>query len=316
MNREGKNITIALLLICILTMAVGYSILQQRLNVEGTANVSSVWDIQVIGIREFGLVGLAEPANVDYTPTSATFNTNLNAPEDYAFYEIVVENKGSLTATSSLGEGIYTKSVPDGYGYGVIFVKDEPMEEFESLKQMQIESEKVGMANLQGSITLAPGEKAYYYAVIHLFNVNKLPTESASFSIDFSFTQAVNFPMSKTLDVNLMGTLPKGITIDPTATLTNSSDYTSQQLTIKLNRDTSVNTNIYSGCQAKISYMLTDGTEDTVTDMTPLISAWWTEQELDIFTDPTKTEQIINFNLEISPNIDKVKNLTIINGCL
>lgn len=316
-GNTGKDVTIGIMLVAILTMAIGYAILQQRLNIEGTANVSSVWDVQVTGIKEFGLLGLAETDNVDYTPTSATFSTNLNAPNDYAFYEIVVENKGSLIATSSLAEGTNTYSFPDGMGVGVLFVKKEPIEKFESLEQMQIESEKTTISNQKHSITLAPGEKAYYYATAYLENVSKLPTESGSFTFDFSFTQAINFPMSKTLDVNLRGTLPDGITVDPIATLTNSSDYTSQQLTIVLKRDTSVNTNVYSGCNAKISYMLTDGTEDTNTEtMSPIVSAWWTQEELDIFTDSTMTEQIYNFNLNISPDLEKVKTLMIYNGCL
>ena len=96
MSRSYKNTTIAILLACILTMSIGYAVLQQRLSISGTSKITSDFNIQVVGISEFHTEQLASTANVNFTPTSATYSTNLQAPEDRAIYEIVIENKGTL----------------------------------------------------------------------------------------------------------------------------------------------------------------------------------------------------------------------------
>lgn len=311
-GNTGKDVTIGIMLVAILTMAIGYAILQQRLNVEGTANVSSVWDIQVTGIREIGIEGLAETANLDYTPTTATFSTNLQAPGDYAYYEIEVQNKGTLTAYSSLDASTVNADWGGLIDIMILGGSKEPIP-YENYSQFMGQMEKLIMTDATLSTTLVKDEKAYYYALVQFHeSSDELPKQKEiSHTINFIYEQAINFPMSKTIEVELSGEWPDGITVDPTATITNSSDYTSQQLTIKINRDTSVNTNVYSGCKAKISYILTNEK-----GYAGIMSMWWSQEEIEIFTNPSKTEQTYNFNLDISPNINNISKVELANNCL
>jgi len=98
--RMNKKLIVSLVLcIGVLFMAVGYSFLMTELKINGSASISSTWDIRVTGITEISREGSAynieEPR---YTVSTAKFNVALVNPGDSISFKVTIENKGSLTA--------------------------------------------------------------------------------------------------------------------------------------------------------------------------------------------------------------------------
>ena len=102
MEKNFKNTMIAVLLVCILIMAVGYAALQQRLNISGTSNITSVWDVQITNIVSHPSGGASDAVAPSFTPITATFSSNLVNPNDSITYDVTIENKGTLDAELKL----------------------------------------------------------------------------------------------------------------------------------------------------------------------------------------------------------------------
>ena len=99
MDTKAKNIIIGALLAAVAIMAVGYAALAQTLKINGTASITSTWNVAITGITEGTPTGSATNAeDVSYDGTSATFNVNLVKPGDKMVYEITVKNSGTLNA--------------------------------------------------------------------------------------------------------------------------------------------------------------------------------------------------------------------------
>ena len=99
MDNKGRNIIIGTLLAAILIMAVGYALLSQSLTINGTANITSNWDVKITNITEGTPTGSATNVSpASFKGTSATFNVNLVKPGDKMVYEITVSNLGTLNA--------------------------------------------------------------------------------------------------------------------------------------------------------------------------------------------------------------------------
>lgn len=99
MDNKGRNIIIGTLLAAILIMAVGYALLSQSLTINGTANITSNWDVKITNITEGTPTGSATNVSpATFTGTSATFNVNLVKPGDKMVYQITVSNEGTLNA--------------------------------------------------------------------------------------------------------------------------------------------------------------------------------------------------------------------------
>lgn len=97
--KDKKKLLIGTLLILICIMAVGYALLAQRLQIEGTIAVESTWKVEITNITEkTKTIGASSKTNPSYTATTATFNSGLTSPGDYIIYEIEVTNKGTLDA--------------------------------------------------------------------------------------------------------------------------------------------------------------------------------------------------------------------------
>ena len=191
MDRNYKNTFCGILILAILLMAVGYSILSTRLNVEGTSKITSDFNIQVISINEIMTDGLAETTIVDYAATSASYSTNLQAPGDIAVYEITVENKGNQYGyvNPKRYRMWYDAYVDYDIMLGVVAASRNKIsfsdyDDFSS----KIFNEEIGEENFTGEFLLAPGEKIYYYAV-SMFDIDatSLP-ENKSFSNNINFT--------------------------------------------------------------------------------------------------------------------------------
>lgn len=107
MNNK-KNIVIGALIGVIMLMGIGYAALAQVLNINGKANISGSWDVEITGITAGTMTGAASVGNPTFDATSATFETNLEYPGATATYVVTIENKGTIDAKLSSISGLDT----------------------------------------------------------------------------------------------------------------------------------------------------------------------------------------------------------------
>lgn len=103
--KNKKNVFIAALLVAIVAMSVGYAALAQVISINGTANISANWDVEITSINETAATG-ATTQSINSDATSATFNVDLAYPGATATYEINIENKGTINAVLDSISGI------------------------------------------------------------------------------------------------------------------------------------------------------------------------------------------------------------------
>ena len=98
-ERKRRKIVIGMLCSVLLLMAVGYAAFAANLNIKGSTNISTSWDVRITNITSKNIVGTAsnleEPS---YTNLTATFNTGLVSPGDSIEYDITVKNNGDIDA--------------------------------------------------------------------------------------------------------------------------------------------------------------------------------------------------------------------------
>ena len=96
---KKNNIVITFLIAIVCIMAISYAAFSTTLNINGTANIDSNWDIKITDVITKNIVGDAtkafEPVVSD---TSATFKTNLVSPDDSMTYTVTVTNNGTVDA--------------------------------------------------------------------------------------------------------------------------------------------------------------------------------------------------------------------------
>jgi len=98
-ERRKRNIVIGALCGVLLLMVVGYAAFSSILNIKGTTNISSNWDIRITNVESKNIVGSASNAeDPTWDHLTATFKTNLEVPGDSIEYDVTVENKGTLNA--------------------------------------------------------------------------------------------------------------------------------------------------------------------------------------------------------------------------
>jgi len=98
-EKRKRNIVIGALCGVLLLMVVGYAAFSSILNIKGTTNISSNWDIRITNVESKNVVGSASNAeDPEWDNLTATFKTNLEVPGDSIEYDVTVENKGTLNA--------------------------------------------------------------------------------------------------------------------------------------------------------------------------------------------------------------------------
>jgi len=99
-HKKKRNIIIGVLCGVLLLMVVGYAAFSSVLNIKGTSNVSSNWNIKITSITSKTLSGNAtnvkEPEGVG--TLTASFETNLESPGDSIEYTITISNSGDINA--------------------------------------------------------------------------------------------------------------------------------------------------------------------------------------------------------------------------
>lgn len=124
-KKEKKSVLIGVLLVAMVMMSVGYAALASNLNINGTAAISSNWDVKFTAISEGTPVGTAtNKTAATYSSTTATFDVQLVSPGDSMTYEIEVTNAGSLDAVLDSIVGLPTYTEGDAIKYTVTGVTE------------------------------------------------------------------------------------------------------------------------------------------------------------------------------------------------
>lgn len=98
---RNKNILIGALIAVVLIMGVGYAAFAQQLTINGSANITSSWNVHIQSITPGTPNGTAENVSATVDPvdnTKATFSTNLVSPGDSLTYTVTVVNAGTIDA--------------------------------------------------------------------------------------------------------------------------------------------------------------------------------------------------------------------------
>lgn len=94
-----KTIIITLLLGLSVLMVIGYAAFNTTLNINGTAAITSTWDVEITNVTVKEVNGSAIPSGTPvYNKTAANFRAELISPSDSVVYEVTVSNLGSLDA--------------------------------------------------------------------------------------------------------------------------------------------------------------------------------------------------------------------------
>ena len=112
-DRKKRNIIIGALCSLLVFMGIGYAVLSQTLNINGTANMQGNWSVKITNMKllEANKTGRAENVSNTFTDTTASFEANLWMPGDSIEYEVTVENQGNIDAV--LKDIIQTKTNKD-----------------------------------------------------------------------------------------------------------------------------------------------------------------------------------------------------------
>ena len=104
--RKRKNIIIAILMVMVVGMTIGYSALSSYLTINGTSSITSDFKVVFTNIEE-GTMNSATTVKKEITaPTTATFQVDLKKPGSRAEYNVTVQNQGKLNAYLESIEGI------------------------------------------------------------------------------------------------------------------------------------------------------------------------------------------------------------------
>ena len=101
MNKRRKNNYIILGLCAVLVlMGIGYAAFSSKLNITGTSNITSNWDVRITNIESElnGATDLEAPIYDNTNGLYASFHTGLSKPGDYALYTVTIENRGDIDA--------------------------------------------------------------------------------------------------------------------------------------------------------------------------------------------------------------------------
>ena len=104
-SRKRKNIILAILMVILVGMTIGYSALSQYLTINGTSNITSDFKVVFTSIEE-GTMNSATTIQKSFEATSATFQVKLDKPGSNAEYIVTVQNQGKLDAYLESIEGI------------------------------------------------------------------------------------------------------------------------------------------------------------------------------------------------------------------
>ena len=100
MQRRKNNYIILGLCMVLVLMGIGYAAFSSQLNITGTSNITSNWDVRITNIESElnGATDLEAPTYDNTNGLYASFHTGLSKPGDYALYTVTIENRGDIDA--------------------------------------------------------------------------------------------------------------------------------------------------------------------------------------------------------------------------
>ena len=104
MESKHKNILIGTLLAVVFVMAVGYAAFAQQLTINGSAEITSTWDVHMTNdgksVTPTSTMGTSPSGevNVEEGGLSATFTANLVSPGDKVTFVVPIVNEGTIDA--------------------------------------------------------------------------------------------------------------------------------------------------------------------------------------------------------------------------
>lgn len=133
--KDGKNVIIAALLVAVLVMSVGYSAFATKLEVNGNAEITGEWDVEITNIVASAVEGDAKPGTPTFTNTTAQFDTDLLKPGDSVTYTITIANKGTIDATLSDFQFLPEEDGPhvsEGGDHAIVYENTQPAQELKA----------------------------------------------------------------------------------------------------------------------------------------------------------------------------------------
>lgn len=127
--KDSKNIVIGLLCTVLCVMAVAYAAFSTSLEINGTATISSTWNVAISDIQcttekgNAGGVEITEPSKTGIGETTATIGVSFNQPGDKMTCTVYVANNGTLEA--KLASIVTTPAeIVNGNGQGELTIND------------------------------------------------------------------------------------------------------------------------------------------------------------------------------------------------
>ena len=211
MRRKKNNLIIVGLCSILLLMGIGYAAFSSKLNITGTSNITSTWDVRITNI-ESELNGATDVSKPTYDNTNgmyASFHTGLSKPRDYALYTITIENRGDIDAriekiNSYYQENEYVTFTLSGLTKGDVISGGET-------KELQVRVE------FNSEVTSIPGDIDISLDVdidVAQDSDNPLPADEYYVTYDYTTnggesSDAVNDYMAESTEVNLSYTASK-----------------------------------------------------------------------------------------------------------
>ena len=107
MKVKPEKILVGTIIVSVfLMLGIGYALLSQTLQINGTANITSKWKILFTSAEEKEMNNATTQLKEITDDTTLTLNVELTQPEAKATYDVVVANQGDLDAVLSKIEGV------------------------------------------------------------------------------------------------------------------------------------------------------------------------------------------------------------------
>ena len=97
-DKKRNKIIIFILTLIVCMMGVGYAAFNTQLDIKGSTEISSEWDIKIISAEVSDTGGSGENVKNTYTDLTANLEANLYSKGDYVEYNVIVENAGTFDA--------------------------------------------------------------------------------------------------------------------------------------------------------------------------------------------------------------------------
>lgn len=127
--KDNKNIVIGLLCTVLCVMAVAYAAFSTSLEINGTATISSTWNVAIQDIQcttEKGNpngVNITAPTVKGQGTTSAEIGVSFNQPGDKMTCKVIIANNGTLEAKLA-SIATTPESIENGDGKGELTIND------------------------------------------------------------------------------------------------------------------------------------------------------------------------------------------------